>query len=343
MKISVVVPVYNVELYLRQCLDSIINQSYSNLEIILVDDGSQDQSLKICEDFASKDSRIKVIHQKNAGVSVARNKGIEAATGEYITFLDSDDWIEKEMYKEMMRITIQHQDVDIVMCDVLNVKNNNTEKITVDIRNGFYSRQDIIKELYPTLIVAENLGRLPIVSTCICLFKKSLLENNKIQFDASIRYSEDYLFMAKVMLHARSFYYLKEVFLYYYRQYNLSRSKKYKPEWWIHLLSLNSKLEEAVIGDKDYDFSRQIKLQLIHSALYVSGAVFQDKNINTKAKLKIIKRLFKDKKLKLSFYKLDFNKYPLGLKIILYLVKHNMAWCYIVYRIIISKIQKLKK
>lgn len=98
-KISVIVPVYNVENYLRRCVDSIINQTYKNLEIILVDDGSPDNCPVICDEYAQKDSRIKVIHKENGGLSSARNCGMDMATGEYIGFVDGDDWIESDMYK----------------------------------------------------------------------------------------------------------------------------------------------------------------------------------------------------------------------------------------------------
>ena len=99
--ISIIVPVYNVEAYIHQCIKSIIEQSYKNLEIILVDDGSKDKSGKICDDYARKDKRIKVIHKKNGGLSDSRNAGITVATGKYIAFVDSDDWIEKNMYEKM--------------------------------------------------------------------------------------------------------------------------------------------------------------------------------------------------------------------------------------------------
>ena len=100
-KISVIVPVYNVEQYLPQCLDSIINQTYKNLEIICVDDGSPDNSGKILDEYAKKDKRIKVIHQENQGVSVARNTGLDNATGKYIGFVDPDDWIEADYYETL--------------------------------------------------------------------------------------------------------------------------------------------------------------------------------------------------------------------------------------------------
>lgn len=107
-KISVIVSVYNVERYLARCVDSILDQSYENLEIILVNDGSKDSSGRICDEYAAKDSRIRVIHKENGGLSSARNAGIDAATGEYITFVDSDDWIEQESYAWLMDAMIHH-------------------------------------------------------------------------------------------------------------------------------------------------------------------------------------------------------------------------------------------
>ena len=101
--ISVVVPVYNVENYLEKCVSSITNQTYKNLEIILVNDGSKDNSGAICDDLAKNDSRIKVIHKENGGLSDARNTGINVATGEYIGFVDSDDWIERDMYEQLYK------------------------------------------------------------------------------------------------------------------------------------------------------------------------------------------------------------------------------------------------
>lgn len=95
--LSVIIPVYKVEKYLRQCVDSVINQTYKNLEIILVDDGSPDNCGKICDEYAEKDKRVKVIHQLNKGLSGARNTGTEQASGEYIAFVDSDDWLDVHM------------------------------------------------------------------------------------------------------------------------------------------------------------------------------------------------------------------------------------------------------
>jgi len=108
LKISVIVPVYKVEPYLRKCLDSIVGQTYSNLEIILVDDGSPDNCGAICDEYAAKDDRVIVLHQENAGVSAARNAGLNVSTGDYISFVDSDDWIEPEMYGHMLSLMDKH-------------------------------------------------------------------------------------------------------------------------------------------------------------------------------------------------------------------------------------------
>lgn len=115
--ISVIIPVYNTEKYLPQCLDSVIGQTYQDLEILLIDDGSSDCSGKICDDYARKDQRIKVIHQENQGVSAARNYGIQAASGAVISFIDSDDWLEPDMY-ERLQHNLETYQADIAICDV---------------------------------------------------------------------------------------------------------------------------------------------------------------------------------------------------------------------------------
>lgn len=122
-QISIIVPIYNVEKYLRRCIDAILNQTISNLEIILVDDGSPDLCPQICDEYAKRDNRIVVIHQENGGLSAARNAGIKAAKGEYIGFVDSDDYISPNMY-ELLYDNIEHYDADIAICNFEYVDDN---------------------------------------------------------------------------------------------------------------------------------------------------------------------------------------------------------------------------
>ena len=122
--LTIIVPVYNVEKYLERCVNSILKQSYKNLEILLIDDGSTDSSGKMCDDISKTDSRIKVIHKQNGGLSDARNEGLKISTGEFIGFVDSDDWIAPEMYERLLNAIIADQS-DIAQCNVKMVWENN--------------------------------------------------------------------------------------------------------------------------------------------------------------------------------------------------------------------------
>ena len=339
MKISVIVPVYNVEEYLAQCLDSIVGQTYRDLEIILVDDGSTDDSAKICAEYAAKDSRISVIRQPNAGVSVARNTGIESATGDYITFVDSDDWLDNEMYKKMMDQIKNSPGLDMVMCDSTLVTEDSEIKFTDFIREGYYSKSQIISELYPVLLVTEDFGKIPIVSVWNCLMKRSILMDHHIRFDPVLRYGEDYLFMPEVVIHTTSFFYHKGTHYYHYRQYEESRSKKLQPDWWPNFLDLNKKLNDLLANSKEFDFTRQLKLQLIHSALFLTSAIVSNKALRRGEKLRLLKKSFMESALKKAFSDLDFKKQTLSLKVVLYLMKNEMALTYLTYRMIVSELK----
>ena len=334
--LSVIVPVYNVEDHLHKCVDSIINQTFQDFEIILVNDGSTDSSPQICEDYLKKDARIKVIHQQNEGVSVARNTGIELAEGDYITFVDSDDWLDAEMYEKMCDITRLEKTNEVVMCDFKTVKGNLKEEVTSELRPGYFSKQQIINEIYPTLVVTEDFGRIPIVSVWSCLFKRSLLVDNRLNFDAVLKYSEDYLFMANVMIKAHSYYYLKGHYYYNYLQYQESRSKKFQVAWWQNLLYLNDELAKLLKDNRDFDFTRQIKLQLLHSVLFILNSISKNQTLDIKTKIREIAFIINEKEVPEAFSKLSFEKQKRTLKIILFLIKNKMVSTYLFFQNTIS-------
>lgn len=179
--ISIIVPIYNAEKYLKRCIESIISQTYLNLEIILVDDGSKDNSSKICDDYANKDNRIKVIHKENEGVSKARNDGLKLATGKYILFVDSDDWLEKEMCEKMINKIISN-DSDLVVCEYNNFyeNENRTENVNLkDLKNVSFA--EIISD------DSNKYGGFPWNK----LIKRSVIKNN---FREDIFYYENLLF-----------------------------------------------------------------------------------------------------------------------------------------------------
>ena len=182
--ISVIVPVYNVEKYLDKCIESIVNQTYKNLEIILVDDGSPDNCPQICDAWAEKDSRIKAIHKKNGGVSSARNAGLEIITGEYVTFVDSDDWIEQDYVSNI--ITSEHFDeCDVIACG-FTFEYAKDDLKTFDYENTIIET-DLLKRFIRDDIRPEACGK---------FIKKDLAK--QVSFDDSFGYAEDLLFNYEV-------------------------------------------------------------------------------------------------------------------------------------------------
>ena len=206
--ISIIIPVYNVEKYLSRCIDSILNQTYKNLEIILVDDGSPDNCGAICDEYALKDNRIKILHLKNGGPSYARNKGIEIATGDYIGFVDADDYIDENMFNKML-LKQKEVDADIVCCNhTLVYYDNKIKKLDSVISNGFVNKDSAMKLAITELSFGAFLWNK--------LFKKEMLYNFKLK--EGIFY-EDYDAGTRLIANAGKIFYICDN-LYFYFQGN---------------------------------------------------------------------------------------------------------------------------
>ena len=184
--ISIIIPVYNVEQYLTECLNSIINQTYKNLEIILVDDGSSDKSGEICDEFALRDSRIKVLHQKNGGVSVARNNALDIANGDFIAFVDSDDTIEKEHISDM--VNLLDDDTDVV-CKPMTGEIQRFECNGEEALNYILTERRSPKNGYFSWNIVNR------------IFKTSLIKNIRLLPDEKV--GEDFSFMWKAFLKSK--------------------------------------------------------------------------------------------------------------------------------------------
>ena len=180
--LSVIIPVYNVEPYLEQCLDSVVNQTYKNLEIICINDGSTDNSLKILEKFQQKDNRIKIINQENKGVSAARNAGLDIATGEYITFVDSDDYLELNAYERTMNVLLNNKHVDVAEFRIRAFAENNDPINLTRLEKYTQYFDDIFN------------SKVHNVSTCNKIFKLEIIKERNIRFIEGLKYSEDHFF-----------------------------------------------------------------------------------------------------------------------------------------------------
>lgn len=272
--ISVIVPVYNVEKYLSKCLDSIINQTYKNLEIILIDDGSTDDSGKICDEYSKMDKRVKVFYQQNQGVSAARNKGIDLATGEYLTFVDADDWIEKDYFEKAVEYLNKFNPVVMI---------NNYLKIDKDknIINYFDKNNEILKlsqrEALIEMIKGDYYGWEPIAT----FYESELCK--LVKFNLKIRFAEDLLFKYSILKKCDTSIVFIPLHKYYYvyrvssacNSYNLS--KKIDALKVLRLIMIKEIHREPII--RDILFYKEFIPRLI---TYVKEAA-KSYNVNDKA------------------------------------------------------------
>ena len=272
LKISVIVPVYKSEKYIERCIESILNQTYQNIELILVDDGSPDQSAEICDRYAKKDSRVFVLHKENGGVSTARNAGLDMAKGDYIAFVDSDDYLEKDMYEKMVE-KIQEYGCDVVMCDCVKEYSESSELYTHDIREGYYNHEQLKKEYYPHLLMMENVEYPATISNGLLLWN-SRLNTPNMRYEPGIRYSEDLLFGAKLMYHAKSFFYMKGKTYYHYMINPNSASHTYVPDKWIDYQKLHDSIKKTFERQDSFDFSNQINLCLLFFVYNAVGEIY---------------------------------------------------------------------
>ena len=218
-KISVIVPVYNVEQYLERCVDSIINQTYTNLEIILVNDGSTDNSGKLCDELAKKDERIRVIHKENGGLSDARNRGIEEANSDLVGFIDSDDYIDSDMYEILLK-NLNNTDADLSMCALYDVYNNTPEAQVTNKETWELSSEQAIKMVMEAKILS--------VTAVNKLYRKSLFSDLKFEVG---KIAEDAFIMVKLLDKCKKIVATNEKKYYYVHRENSITTQKFSTKF----------------------------------------------------------------------------------------------------------------
>ncbi len=252
-KVSVVVPVYNTEQYLKQCIDSIAAQTLSEIEIIIVDDGSKDVCARLCDEIAKNDARIRVIHKENEGQGYARNVGIKAATGEYIGFVDSDDYIHPEMYQSLCRAADEHG-ADLVVSGISFVGGNTFRAAGKYEEKHYFDRDVVFGEEEMRSLLLGVVGALPHeaddsrygVSVCKNLFRREVVCGGKIEFLSERKvFSEDTLFLVDFLGHAKKAVGVHGAF-YCYRRNDESFSKAYRSDRFEKVLVFLRELEARI-------------------------------------------------------------------------------------------------
>ncbi len=263
--ISVIVPVYNVEKYINKCIESLANQTIENIEIILVDDGSTDSSGAICDEYENKYDNIKVIHKKNGGLSSARNVGIDNAKGEYLAFVDSDDWVDHNTYEHLYHL-IKSGEYGFASFGFLEEFGTETEQSITDIKHKIYNQKELFSQILNDNSVAGY--------ACNKLLKRCVVGDER--FDETLLSCEDIDFCVRIASKCKKVIHTESMF-YHYRQRNDSMTGDFSYN--VRKLSVIKAYENIMPIYKEYDFEDYYKLErnYLKIALNIKGRMILSK------------------------------------------------------------------
>lgn len=326
-KISIIIPIYNVEKYLKQCLESVKNQSYINFEVIMVNDGSTDNSRRICEEY-TKDTRFILINQKNQGISKARNQGMNYITGNYVMFVDSDDWLDLNCFEVCIK-EIEKSKSEVVIFPYIKeyLFKRITKKLFETTKENY--KEDILDRLFGNCknpLDLENLN--PVWGK---LYKKEII--SKISFiDMKEIWSEDLYFNIKAILKANKVSYIEKCF-YHYRKNNMNSITKpyYKENLFFQLIKLYKELEKIIeksefVKEKKKYLNNRVVLGLFSLVINIVHSSLEVKN----KKLEL-KKLLNEKIYKEAFKDFSFEFLPLPWKIFYFLCKTKNSTLLLIY------------
>jgi len=293
--VSIIVPVYNAERDLEQCLNSIVNQTLENVEIIIVDDGSTDGSSEICKSYAEKDGKMIYFKKENEGLAAARQDGMEKARGEYIGFVDSDDWLEPDMYERMYSVA-KKENADVVFC---NAFLDEDVKDKIHLEPGVYDRERIEKEILPrSLSGLSPKGANSVIrwSNCLRIYRKELIEKNKIAFNRKFRRSQDLQLTFETALYAQRYVSLNDEYLYHNRTQNnaASLSRGYTKDYWSLIRPLIDVLYKDVENYKKQDLSYNMNLCVFFFAVEGCRNEYEKSTFPDKKKIELLNEIAND-------------------------------------------------
>lgn len=292
IKVSIVVPVYNSERYINHCLDSIISQDFDNLDIIIIDDGSTDNSFAVCKDYKNRDCRVKLFKQQNKGVSAARNKGINEAIGEYIVFIDSDDYIESNFISSLLKLLI-NESVDLV---ITNYKIINTATGITEYNAKKESKLVSTYSFFYDYWKNYHLGY--VNAPWNKIFKMSIIKDNNLRFPTDISMGEDGYFNVKYLHYCKNIY-IYEEYLYNFRIHPTQSTKKIFKN---HFYMMDKIFDNIEIELRRYKLLESESFKEIHYVEYLNELklslyyLFKDNTIKLRKKMILLKSICEEKR-----------------------------------------------
>lgn len=344
--VSVIVPVYNTEKYLPQCLESILRQTYTNLEIICIDDGSEDSSWEVLGKYALQDSRINTLKKENEGVSLARNYALEFASGEYILFVDSDDWIELETIECAVATSKKHS-ADVVMWSYIREMKNDSRKKHIFVGETIFTAEDVKTKLYRRMIglygeqtaQPENMDALGTIWGK--LYRADLIKNNNICFYDIRRLGtyEDGLFNLETFAHVKKAVFIEKYFYHYRRDNEDSLTFTYKPnlpQQWDTLFALMREHIEKKQLDKTFETALANRIALSTISLGLSETECYE---SFASKYRKVRNLLAKPHYREAIKEFDVTYLPIHWKVFFLCAK--MHWALGVY-LLLMVIQKIR-
>lgn len=334
--ISIIVPIYNVSKYLDRCMESLLKQTYTNIEIIMVDDGSPDDCGSKCDDYASRDRRIKVIHKQNAGLGMARNSGLDIANGKYVAFIDSDDYVNIEMIEKLYH-RLQHTKADTCFCRYYNVTAEKKNILAPEIYQKNNYQQDEVKEILLGMIgsLPEKPGDVEIgMSVWKGLYSLDVINKSKIRFQSERKYiSEDIIFHIEYLQKAQKVV-IEETPNYYYCDNGGSLTKSYKA----NRFEMEKILFQKEINELDKIFRKEEYNQRLFKSFLgrVRRCISQEVNDNSNRKnvRKNIKQICEDQLVQSVIEKFDDKNLQVTKRMVNFFMKYKMVLAlYCVFKI----------
>lgn len=332
-KVSIIVPVYNMERYLKRCLNSLLAQTLSDIEIIAVNDGSTDGTENILQEYLQKNSRIKVISQKNSGVSSARNEGIKAAQGDFIGFVDPDDWVNEKMYETMYTEAVEGK-TDIVMCSYVREFGSHSKEKVFDLDTIRYEENEV-RGMMRRLVgpLGEETANPELLdawgTVWSKLYRADLIRENVLQFVdlKEIGTNEDTLFNIQAFYYAASFHFLNKPFYHYWRENTESITTGYKSHLLEQWFTLYKRIEEF-LGSKNMEdeyfmaLNNRICLNVLGFGLNTISA---GNPLPERMKIKSIKSFLEHERIKQSFHTFELTHFPMNWKVFFLFAKVHSA------------------
>lgn len=319
-KISVIIPVYNVENYLKKSVDSVLNQTLIDIEVILIDDGSSDNSPSICDDYKAKDSRVKVIHKENAGVSSARNDGLKIATGQFVTFVDSDDFIAPYMYEKMYNSAMKNN-ADMTICNFVKTDGKGVVNFEEDS-----SKEEIYDAKGAFELIADF--SLPIqVTVWNKIYRKNIVDN--LYFDTNKIMAEDLEFLMKAVFKCSKVSYLPIAMYGYYAQREGAATfiKNKSVDWYLQQNDNIAQIMDDVANNNTEVRDLAIAYKCVNGDLSVANAMIK-LNSNDKKVISFLKKELRDNFKTVRKSKLNRKK---KIQILLYIISPKL------YKMVVSK------